>query len=170
MLGNIITIGLAFLPFLYRLFRTDNLEQLCSISLKELLHIFCGAPASTPVIVLTAINFLERLCLTWMFFFMMCVAERTYKQVSCNVLTLALPLLNSGQVAQRPQAQQVWLSQLGRSLRGLGREDSGKTHVHQSQPWSWQCPLPASYLAPKGKLALYREVKDMELLGRGDVC
>ncbi|XP_055584165.1 protein PHTF1-like isoform X13 [Falco biarmicus] len=80
MLGNVITIGLAFLPFLYRLFRTDNLEQLCSISLKELLHIFCGAPASIPVIVLSAINFLERLCLTWMFFFMMCVAERTYKQ------------------------------------------------------------------------------------------
>lgn len=86
MLGNIITIGLAFLPFLYRLFRTDNLEQLCSISLTELLHIFCGAPASTPVIVLSAINFLERLCLTWMFFFMMCVAERTYKQVSLQVL------------------------------------------------------------------------------------
>uniref|UniRef100_A0A8C5U8G9 Putative homeodomain transcription factor 1 n=1 Tax=Malurus cyaneus samueli TaxID=2593467 RepID=A0A8C5U8G9_9PASS len=80
MLGNIITIGLAFLPFLYRLFRTDNLEQLCSISLIELLHIFCGAPASTPVLILSAINFLERLCLTWMFFFMMCVAERTYKQ------------------------------------------------------------------------------------------
>ncbi|XP_050840926.1 protein PHTF1 isoform X5 [Serinus canaria] len=80
MLGNIITIGLAFLPFLYRLFRTDNLEQLCSISLMELLHIFCGAPISAPVLILSAINFLERLCLTWMFFFMMCVAERTYKQ------------------------------------------------------------------------------------------
>lgn len=91
MLGNVITIGLAFLPFLYRLFRTDNLEQLCSISLKELLHIFCGAPASTPVIVLSAINFLERLCLTWMFFFMMCVAERTYKQVGLNVL---FPFMN----------------------------------------------------------------------------
>lgn len=92
MLGNVITIGLAFLPFLYRLFRTDNLEQLCSISLKELLHIFCGAPASTPVIVLSAINFLERLCLTWMFFFMMCVAERTYKQVGLNVLSLSWTL------------------------------------------------------------------------------
>ncbi|XP_041323670.1 protein PHTF1 isoform X2 [Pyrgilauda ruficollis] len=80
MLGNIITIGLAFLPFLYRLFRTDSLEQLCSISLMELLHIFCGAPISTSVLILSAINFLERLCLTWMFFFMMCVAERTYKQ------------------------------------------------------------------------------------------
>ncbi|XP_025047740.1 putative homeodomain transcription factor 1 isoform X5 [Alligator sinensis] len=80
MLGNTITIGLAFLPFLYRLFHTKNLEQLCSISVKDLLHVFCGAPTITPVIILAVINFLERLCLTWMFFFMMCVAERTYKQ------------------------------------------------------------------------------------------
>ncbi|XP_074833996.1 protein PHTF1 isoform X2 [Carettochelys insculpta] len=80
MLGNGVTIGLAFLPFLYRLFHTKNLEQLQSISVNELLNIFCGAPAITPVIVLGVINFLERLCLTWMFFFMMCVAERTYKQ------------------------------------------------------------------------------------------
>uniref|UniRef100_A0A8D0FBA5 Putative homeodomain transcription factor 1 n=1 Tax=Strix occidentalis caurina TaxID=311401 RepID=A0A8D0FBA5_STROC len=86
MLGNIITLGLAFLPFLYRLFRTDHLEQLCSLSLMELLHIFCGAPASAPVVILSAINFLERLCLTWMFFFMMCVAERTYKQVGLGIL------------------------------------------------------------------------------------
>ncbi|CAM5118958.1 unnamed protein product [Natator depressus] len=80
MLGNVVTIGLACLPFLYRLFHTKNLEQLQSISVKELLNIFCGAPTITPVIVLAVINFLERLCLTWMFFFMMCVAERTYKQ------------------------------------------------------------------------------------------
>uniref|UniRef100_A0A7M4FBX5 Putative homeodomain transcription factor 1 n=1 Tax=Crocodylus porosus TaxID=8502 RepID=A0A7M4FBX5_CROPO len=80
MLGNTITVGLAFLPFLYRLFHTKNLEQLCSISVKDLLHVFCGAPTITPVIILAVINFLERLCLTWMFFFMMCVAERTYKQ------------------------------------------------------------------------------------------
>ncbi|XP_067414881.1 protein PHTF1 isoform X2 [Emydura macquarii macquarii] len=80
MLGNMVTIGLAFLPFLYRLFHAKNLEQLRSISVKELLTIFCGAPTITPVIVLAVINFLERFCLTWMFFFMMCVAERTYKQ------------------------------------------------------------------------------------------
>ncbi|XP_044869142.1 protein PHTF1 isoform X1 [Mauremys mutica] len=80
MLGNVVTIGLACLPFLYRLVHTKNLEQLRSISMKELLNIFCGAPTITPVIVLAVINFLERLCLTWMFFFMMCVAERTYKQ------------------------------------------------------------------------------------------
>uniref|UniRef100_A0A8D2Q4N7 Putative homeodomain transcription factor 1 n=1 Tax=Varanus komodoensis TaxID=61221 RepID=A0A8D2Q4N7_VARKO len=79
-LGNIVTIGLAFLPFLYRLFHTKTLEQLWSLSIKELLYIFCGAPTIPPVVMLSVIIFLERLCLTWMFFFMMCVAERTYKQ------------------------------------------------------------------------------------------
>ncbi|XP_053249501.1 protein PHTF1 isoform X2 [Podarcis raffonei] len=79
-LGNTVTIGLAFLPFLYRLFHSKTLEQLWSLSLKELLYIFCGAPTIPPVVALSAIIFLERLCLTWMFFFMMCVAERTYKQ------------------------------------------------------------------------------------------
>ncbi|XP_062999551.1 protein PHTF1 [Elgaria multicarinata webbii] len=79
-LGNIVTIGLAFLPFLYRLFHSKSLEQLWALSIKELLYIFCGAPAIPPVVTLAIIIFLERLCLTWMFFFMMCVAERTYKQ------------------------------------------------------------------------------------------
>lgn len=113
MLGNIITVGLAFLPFLYRLFRTDNLEQLCSISLKELLHIFCGAPASTPVIVLSAINFLERLCLTWMFFFMMCVAERTYKQVGLNVAFPGAGVLPQPRcLSQKTQVRHACLSKL----------------------------------------------------------
>ncbi|KAM5295433.1 protein PHTF1 isoform 4-T4 [Glossophaga mutica] len=80
MLGNVVTIGLAFFPFLHRLFREKSLDQLKSISTEEILTLFCGAPPVTPVIVLSIINFFERLCLTWMFFFMMCVAERTYKQ------------------------------------------------------------------------------------------
>uniref|UniRef100_A0A5F9D4F0 Putative homeodomain transcription factor 1 n=1 Tax=Oryctolagus cuniculus TaxID=9986 RepID=A0A5F9D4F0_RABIT len=50
------------------------------ISAEEILTLFCGAPPVMPVIILSIINFFERLCLTWMFFFMMCVAERTYKQ------------------------------------------------------------------------------------------
>ncbi|KAJ6657940.1 hypothetical protein lerEdw1_001730 [Lerista edwardsae] len=79
-LGNIVTVGLAFLPFLYRLFHSKSLDQLFSISMNELLYIFCGGPTIPPVVLLAAIIFLERLCLTWMFFFMMCVAERTYKQ------------------------------------------------------------------------------------------
>nr|KAF6413965.1 putative homeodomain transcription factor 1 [Molossus molossus] len=81
MLGNVVTVGLALFPFLHRLFRVKSLDQLKSISAEEILTLFCGAPPVTPVIILSIINFFERLCLTWMFFFMMCVAERTYKQV-----------------------------------------------------------------------------------------
>nr|KAF6413964.1 putative homeodomain transcription factor 1 [Molossus molossus] len=80
MLGNVVTVGLALFPFLHRLFRVKSLDQLKSISAEEILTLFCGAPPVTPVIILSIINFFERLCLTWMFFFMMCVAERTYKQ------------------------------------------------------------------------------------------
>lgn len=80
MLGNVVTIALAIFPFLHRLFREKSLDQLKSISTEEILTLFCGAPPVTPVIILSIINFFERLCLTWMFFFMMCVAERTYKQ------------------------------------------------------------------------------------------
>ncbi|XP_004401361.1 PREDICTED: putative homeodomain transcription factor 1 isoform X1 [Odobenus rosmarus divergens] len=80
MLGNVVTIGLAFFPFLHRLFREKSLDQLKSISAEEIMTLFCGAPPVTPIIILSMINFFERLCLTWIFFFMMCVAERTYKQ------------------------------------------------------------------------------------------
>ncbi|XP_012500038.1 PREDICTED: putative homeodomain transcription factor 1 [Propithecus coquereli] len=80
MLGNVVTVGLAFFPFLHRLFCEKSLDQLKSISAEEILTLFCGAPPVTPIIILSIINFFERLCLTWMFFFMMCVAERTYKQ------------------------------------------------------------------------------------------
>lgn len=89
MLGNVVTIGLAFFPFLHRLFHEKSLDQLKSISAEEIITLFCGAPPVTPIIILSMINFFERLCLTWIFFFMMCVAERTYKQVSREVKFLA---------------------------------------------------------------------------------
>ncbi|KAM8965004.1 protein PHTF1-like [Sarcophilus harrisii] len=80
MLGKIITIGLTVFPFLYRIFHEKNLTQIPFISAEELLTLFCGAPPSISIIILSTINFLEHLCLTWLFFFMMCVAERTYMQ------------------------------------------------------------------------------------------
>lgn len=80
MLGNAVTAGLALFPFLFRLFRAKSLDQLRAVSAEEVLTLFCGAPPVPPVLALAVINFVERLCLTWMFFFMMCVAERTYKQ------------------------------------------------------------------------------------------
>ncbi|XP_063481846.1 protein PHTF1 isoform X3 [Symphalangus syndactylus] len=112
MLGNVVTIGLAFFPFLHRLFREKSLDQLKSISAEEILTLFCGAPPVTPIIVLSIINFFERLCLTWMFFFMMCVAERTYKQrrgpqrsvdvvvSSVFLLTLSIAFICCAQVLQ----------------------------------------------------------------------
>uniref|UniRef100_A0A4X2LR00 PHTF1/2 N-terminal domain-containing protein n=1 Tax=Vombatus ursinus TaxID=29139 RepID=A0A4X2LR00_VOMUR len=80
MLGKITTVGLAFFPFLYRIFCKKSLGQIPSISAEELLTLFCGAPPSILIIIVATINFLKHLCLTWMFFFMICVAERTYKQ------------------------------------------------------------------------------------------
>ncbi|XP_073906821.1 protein PHTF1 isoform X3 [Castor canadensis] len=112
MLGNAVTVGLALFPFLYRLFREKTLDQLKSISAEEILTLFCGAPPVTPVIILSIINFFERLCLTWMFFFMMCVAERTYKQrrgpqrsvdvvvSSVFLLTLSIAFICCAQVLQ----------------------------------------------------------------------
>ncbi|XP_056664984.1 protein PHTF1-like [Monodelphis domestica] len=79
-LGNLLTLGLAFFPFLHRLFREKNPYQLLSISAEELLSLFCGAPTSGSVIILATVNFFQRFCLIWIFFFMMCVAERTYQQ------------------------------------------------------------------------------------------
>ncbi|XP_069094799.1 protein PHTF1 isoform X2 [Pleurodeles waltl] len=80
MLGNSVTLGLALFPFLYQLFRQKDLDQIPGVSFEELLAMFCGAPPDKLLFALSAINLTERLCLTWMFFFMMCVAERTYKQ------------------------------------------------------------------------------------------
>ncbi|XP_060248933.1 protein PHTF1 isoform X4 [Meriones unguiculatus] len=112
MLGNAVTIGLAFFPFLYRLFREKSFDQLKSISAEEILTLFCGAPPVTPVVILSIINFFERSCLTWMFFFMMCVAERTYKQrrgpqrsvdvvvSSVFLLTLSIAFICCAQVLQ----------------------------------------------------------------------
>ncbi|XP_008695983.1 protein PHTF1 isoform X3 [Ursus maritimus] len=112
MLGNVVTIGLAFFPFLHRLFREKSLDQLKSISAEEIITLFCGAPPVTPIIILSMINFFERLCLTWIFFFMMCVAERTYKQrrgpqrsvdvvvSSVFLLTLSIAFICCAQVLQ----------------------------------------------------------------------
>ncbi|XP_053313594.1 protein PHTF1 [Spea bombifrons] len=80
MLGNAVTIGLAVFPFLFHLFRQRDLEQILSLTGEELLTIFCGGTPTSLLLALTAINLVLRVCLTWMFFFLMCVAERTYKQ------------------------------------------------------------------------------------------
>ncbi|KAK2106793.1 Protein phtf1 [Saguinus oedipus] len=53
MLGNVVTIGLAFFPFLHRLFREKNLDQLKSISAEEILTLFSpGSSYSEDIVVL----------------------------------------------------------------------------------------------------------------------
>ncbi|XP_030076682.1 protein PHTF1 isoform X2 [Microcaecilia unicolor] len=79
MLGNVVTLALGICPFLYQLVQKD-LEMLSTVSVDDLLLIYCGAPPNPLLIALSTINLVERVCLSWMFFFMMCVAERTYKQ------------------------------------------------------------------------------------------
>ncbi|KAK1152112.1 hypothetical protein AOXY_G31328 [Acipenser oxyrinchus oxyrinchus] len=80
MLGNMVTGVLALLPFLFRIARHLDLDKLTSLSAAELLSVCCGVSPDKRVCLLCFINFIERLCLTWLFFFMMRVAERTYKQ------------------------------------------------------------------------------------------
>ncbi|MGH0135718.1 UNVERIFIED_CONTAM: hypothetical protein FKN15_014355 [Acipenser sinensis] len=80
MLGNMVTGVLALLPFLFRIARHLDLDKLTSLSATELLSVCCGVNPDKRVCLLCFINFIERLCLTWLFFFMMRVAERTYKQ------------------------------------------------------------------------------------------
>ncbi|XP_068125816.1 protein PHTF1 isoform X2 [Hyperolius riggenbachi] len=80
MLGNVVTLGLAIFPFLFHLCHQRDMEQILSISGRELLAVFCGSPPSPLLIILSTVNLVLRICLTWMFFFLMCVAERTYKQ------------------------------------------------------------------------------------------
>ncbi|XP_072281995.1 protein PHTF1 isoform X3 [Pyxicephalus adspersus] len=80
MMGNAVTVALAVFPFLFHLCHQRDMEQIFSLTGKEVLAIFCGASPTPLLLVLSTINLVLRVCLTWMFFFLMCVAERTYKQ------------------------------------------------------------------------------------------
>ncbi|XP_073443161.1 protein PHTF1 isoform X2 [Dendrobates tinctorius] len=79
MLGNVVTLALGAFPFFFHICQRD-MEQIFSLTSKEYLAIFCGGPPSPLLFILSFINLVLRICLTWMFFFLMCVAERTYKQ------------------------------------------------------------------------------------------
>lgn len=80
MLGNAVTVAVAVFPFLFHLCHQRDMEQIFSMTGKELLAVFCGASPTPLLLILSTINLVLRICLSWMFFFLMCVAERTYKQ------------------------------------------------------------------------------------------
>uniref|UniRef100_A0AAY4E8X3 PHTF1/2 N-terminal domain-containing protein n=1 Tax=Denticeps clupeoides TaxID=299321 RepID=A0AAY4E8X3_9TELE len=79
LLGSLVTATLALLPFGFRLAQHLEVEQLGSLSLAQLLNMFLGPPSASSY-AFFFISAVERVCLTGLFFFMMCVAERTYKQ------------------------------------------------------------------------------------------
>ncbi|KAI2659331.1 Protein PHTF1 [Labeo rohita] len=77
--GSLVTATLALLPFCFRLVQKLDVGNINLVSLEELPAMVIGPPcaSSCAFFIITA---LERLFLSGLFFFMMCVAERTYKQ------------------------------------------------------------------------------------------
>lgn len=78
--GGLVTATLALLPFCFRLAQQLDVARLNSVTLNELAVMAAGKP-SAHSLVFFCITTVERVFLSGLFFFMMCVAERTYKQV-----------------------------------------------------------------------------------------
>lgn len=84
-LSGLMTAALALLPFAFRLAQHLDVSGLGSLSPAELLETAVGPPD----VLAYAFFFnatVQRICLAGLFFFMMCVAERTYKQVSVCII------------------------------------------------------------------------------------
>lgn len=78
--GGLVTATLALLPFCFRLAQQLDITCLNSITPNELLIMAAGKPSAYSL-AFFLITIVERVFLSGLFFFMMCVAERTYKQV-----------------------------------------------------------------------------------------
>ncbi|KAM4676167.1 protein PHTF2 isoform 1-T2 [Discoglossus pictus] len=78
--GNFISLILGLTPFAFRLSESRELEQLATLSASELSHIAFGSSTDIMVIIMVLISLVVRVSLVWIFFFLLCVAERTYKQ------------------------------------------------------------------------------------------
>lgn len=67
----------------FRLAQYRDLDQLTTLSANELLSVALGGGSGSDALVITMVtlSFLVRVCLIWLFFFLLSVAERTYKQV-----------------------------------------------------------------------------------------
>lgn len=77
--GGVVTAILALLPFVFRLTQELDMSNLSSLPLLEILQMAVGPPDAKAYI-FYLITTVQRVCLTALFFFMVCVAERTYKQ------------------------------------------------------------------------------------------
>ncbi|XP_053720197.1 protein PHTF2-like isoform X1 [Synchiropus splendidus] len=80
-LGNLVAVILGLTPFAYRLAQYRDLDQLTTLSAHELLSVALGGPGSGALVAtMVTLSFVVRICLIWLFFFLLSVAERTYKQ------------------------------------------------------------------------------------------
>ncbi|XP_034021735.1 putative homeodomain transcription factor 1 isoform X2 [Thalassophryne amazonica] len=77
--GGLVTATLVLLPLAFRLGQHLNVSTVNSLSLTELVKMTVGPP-DVQAYTFYFITSVQRVCLTGLFFFMMCVAERTYKQ------------------------------------------------------------------------------------------
>ena len=82
--GNLVSITLGLTPFAYRLAQHRDLDQLTSLSVQELVSAAFGSSSDVMVITMVTVSFVVRACLIWLFFFLLSVAERTYKQVGAR--------------------------------------------------------------------------------------
>lgn len=80
MFGNFISLILGLTPFAFRLSESRDLEQLATLSASEMYSIAFGSSTDIMVVSMVVISFVVRVSLVWIFFFLLCVAERTYKQ------------------------------------------------------------------------------------------
>ncbi|XP_051546606.1 protein PHTF2-like isoform X3 [Myxocyprinus asiaticus] len=78
--GNLVSVALGLTPFAFRLFQYKDAEQLSSLSAVEVVSIAFGSSGDVLVIVMVTVSCVVRVCLIWLFFFLLSVAERTYKQ------------------------------------------------------------------------------------------
>ncbi|XP_017902763.1 PREDICTED: putative homeodomain transcription factor 2 isoform X3 [Capra hircus] len=78
--GNAISLILGLTPFVFRLSQATDLDQLTAHSASELYMIAFGSNEDVIVLSMVIISFVVRVSLVWIFFFLLCVAERTYKQ------------------------------------------------------------------------------------------
>ncbi|KAF6086568.1 putative homeodomain transcription factor 2 [Phyllostomus discolor] len=78
--GNAVSVILGLTPFIFRLSQATDLEQLTAHSASELYLIAFGSNEDVIVFSMVIISFVVRVSLVWIFFFLLCVAERTYKQ------------------------------------------------------------------------------------------
>ncbi|XP_044803087.1 protein PHTF2 isoform X4 [Bubalus bubalis] len=78
--GNAVSLILGLTPFVFRLSQATDLDQLTAHSASELYVIAFGSNEDVIVLSMVIISFVVRVSLVWIFFFLLCVAERTYKQ------------------------------------------------------------------------------------------